>query len=121
MESTLNDPQRRVTLGILVGAWLIMAAPMAAAQEVDSRWAPWLGCWRAVDEMATAPVLCVVPLERRNHGHHARRTSVRTGTTVQLRSNVDPVGVAGEFSSFPALALVSAYRVFLPISEDRLS
>ena len=62
MESTLNDPQRRVTLGILVGAWLIMAAPMAAAQQVDSRWAPWLGCWRAVDEMATAPVLCVVPL-----------------------------------------------------------
>ncbi len=62
MESTLNDPQRRVTLGILVGALLIMAAPMAAAQEVDSRWAPWLGCWRAVDEMATAPILCVVPL-----------------------------------------------------------
>ncbi len=62
MENTLNDPQRRVTLGVLVGAWLIMVAPIAAAQEVDSRWAPWLGCWRAVDEMATAPVLCVVPL-----------------------------------------------------------
>ena len=62
MESTLNDPQRRVTLGMLVGAWLIMVAPVAAAQEVDSRWAPWLGCWRAVDETATAPVLCVVPL-----------------------------------------------------------
>ena len=62
MESTMNDPQRRVTLGILVGAWLIMVAPIVAAQEVDSRWAPWLGCWRAVDETATAPVLCVVPL-----------------------------------------------------------
>ena len=62
MESTLNDPQRMVTLGILVSAWLIMAAPIAAAQEVDSRWAPWLGCWRAVDETAAAPMLCVVPL-----------------------------------------------------------
>ena len=62
MTSTLNDRQRRVTLGILVGAWLIMVVPMAAAQEVDSRWAPWIGCWRAVDERAAAPVLCVVPL-----------------------------------------------------------
>ena len=62
MERTVNDPQRRVTLGMLVGAWLIMVAPIAAAQEVDSRWTPWLGCWRAVDETPTAPVLCVVPL-----------------------------------------------------------
>ncbi len=62
MTSTLDDRQRRVTLGILVGAWMIMVAPIAAAQEVDSRWAPWIGCWRAVDEPAEAPVLCVVPL-----------------------------------------------------------
>ena len=62
MESSMNNPQRRATLGILVGAWLIMMAPMAAAQEMDSRWVPWRGCWRAVDETDTAPVLCVVPL-----------------------------------------------------------
>ena len=62
MERTVNHSQRRVTLGMLVGAWLIMVAPIAAAQEVDSRWTPWLGCWRAVDETTTAPVLCVVPL-----------------------------------------------------------
>ena len=62
MESSMNNPQRRATLGILVGAWLIMMAPIAAAQEMDSRWVPWRGCWRAVDETATAPVLCVVPL-----------------------------------------------------------
>ena len=62
MASTLNDRQRTVTLGILVGAWLITVVPMAAAQEVDSRWVPWVGCWRAVDETASAPLLCVVPL-----------------------------------------------------------
>ena len=49
-------------MGHLVGAWLILMAPMAAAQEVDGRWAPWIGCWRAVDETETAPLLCVVPL-----------------------------------------------------------
>ena len=62
MASTLDDRQRRVTLGMLVGAWLFTVVSMAGAQTVDSRWAPWLGCWRAVDETATAPVLCVVPL-----------------------------------------------------------
>ena len=68
MVSTLNVRQRKSTLGILVGAWLVMVVPMAAAQEVDSRWAPWIGCWRAVGETApasapaTAPLLCVVPL-----------------------------------------------------------
>ena len=62
MTSTFDDRRRRVTLGILAGAWLIMVVPMAAAQEADSRWAPWIGCWRAVDETAAAPVLCVAPL-----------------------------------------------------------
>ena len=62
MTSELNGRQRSVTLGILVGAWSIMVVPMVAAQEIDSRWAPWIGCWRAVDETVAAPVLCVVPL-----------------------------------------------------------
>ena len=62
MVSTLHVRQRKTTLGVLVGAWLVMVVPMAAAHEVDSRWAPWIGCWRAVYETATAPLLCVVPL-----------------------------------------------------------
>ncbi len=62
MVGTVKDGQRRATLATLVGAWLVLAVPMAAAQEVDSRWAPWVGCWRAVDEAAEAPVVCVVPL-----------------------------------------------------------
>ena len=65
MVRTSNDRQRRATLGVLVGAWLLMEVPMAAAQEVvDSRWAPWIGCWQDLDEMAQAPLLCVVPLDR---------------------------------------------------------
>ena len=62
MTSTWNDRERRATLGILVGALLIIAAPIAGAQEVDSRWVPWVGCWREVAETAAPPVLCVVPL-----------------------------------------------------------
>jgi hypothetical protein len=64
MAHTLNDRQGRVTLGILAGAWLIMMVPtVAVAQEADSRWAPWIGCWRVVvGEAASAPVVCVVPL-----------------------------------------------------------
>ena len=62
MVRTLSDRQRWTTCGILLGAWLVMAVSMAAAQEVDSRWAPWMGCWRAVDETAEAPLMCVVPL-----------------------------------------------------------
>lgn len=62
MKSTLNHPHGRATLGILVGAWLSLVVPVAEAQEMDSRWAPWLGCWQAVDEAASAPLLCVVPL-----------------------------------------------------------
>ncbi|MCH8810878.1 MAG: hypothetical protein IID07_03545 [Gemmatimonadetes bacterium] len=67
MASTLDDRQRGATLGVLVVAWLVMVVPMVAAQEeVDSRWAPWIGCWRGLDqtarEPAQAPLLCVVPL-----------------------------------------------------------
>ena len=35
MVSTVNDWQRRGTLGILVGVWLLLVVPMAAAQEVS--------------------------------------------------------------------------------------
>ena len=62
MTHALNGWQRRVTLGILAGALFMMVPTMAAAQEVDSRWAPWIGCWRVVGEAASAPVVCVVPL-----------------------------------------------------------
>ena len=62
MADRLNDRQRRVRLGTAVSAWLFIVAPMAGAQEVDSRWTPWVGCWQAVDETASAPLLCVVPL-----------------------------------------------------------
>ena len=62
MTHALNGWQRRVTLGILAGALFMMVPTMAAAQEVDSRWAPWMGCWRVVGEAASAPVVCVVPL-----------------------------------------------------------
>ena len=45
-----------------MGVWLFVLVPTGGAQEVDGRWAPWVGCWRAVDDTGTAPFLCVVPL-----------------------------------------------------------
>ena len=62
MASTMDDRRYGVTLGILLGALLIGWVPQVEAQGVDSRWAPWVGCWQAVDETAAAPLLCAVPL-----------------------------------------------------------
>ncbi len=63
MASTLNDRLRGVTLSILLGVWLVGLVSEAGAQEVASRWGPWLGCWRPVEEAAAAPpLLCVVPI-----------------------------------------------------------
>ena len=63
MVDTHNDRHRMATLGLLMAAWLVMVVPMAAAQEVDSRWAPWIGCWRAMDGTEEPPLVCVVPLD----------------------------------------------------------
>ena len=62
MADTMNVRRRGVTVGILLGALLSIAVAPAGAQEADARWTPWVGCWRAVDETATSPLLCVVPL-----------------------------------------------------------
>jgi len=50
---------------LLAGALLLVGIlPSAvAAQEVDSRWLPWLGCWEASDGGMEVPMLCVQPLE----------------------------------------------------------
>ena len=36
--------------GWLVGVLLVLTMVPAQAQQVDSRWAPWLGCWQLIDE-----------------------------------------------------------------------
>jgi len=52
-----------LTGGLLAGAVLLVGVlPSAvAAQDVDSRWLPWLGCWEASDGGAEIPMLCVQP------------------------------------------------------------
>ncbi len=53
---------------IMAGAGLLLAVTAAsgAAQQTDSRWLPFLGCWEATGEMG-APVddalVCVRPAE----------------------------------------------------------
>ena len=49
--------------GLLAGVALLlgMAPSPGAAQEMDNRWLPWLGCWEAVDGGEEAPLLCVRP------------------------------------------------------------
>lgn len=48
--------------GLLAAALLVGLAPATlAAQEMDGRWLPWLGCWEAADAGEDAPLLCVRP------------------------------------------------------------
>ncbi len=49
--------------GLLAGVVLFvgMAPSPGAAQEMDNRWLPWLGCWEAVDGGEDTPLLCVRP------------------------------------------------------------
>ena len=38
-----------------------LGATPAAAQDVDARWLPWVGCWEKVGAPADDPMLCVRP------------------------------------------------------------
>ena len=55
---------RRISGALLAGGVLLAltASPGLSAQDVDSRWLPWLGCWQAAEAVAEAPLLCVRPL-----------------------------------------------------------
>ncbi len=61
---------RTITRGSLAGSLfagamlLVGTLPsVAAAQDVDSRWLPWLGCWEASDGGMEVPMLCLQPLQ----------------------------------------------------------
>jgi hypothetical protein len=49
--------------GILAGLALLVGPGLstAAAQDVDARWLPWLGCWEAAEAGEDVPLLCVRP------------------------------------------------------------
>lgn len=49
----------------LAGALLLVGAlpSSVAAQDVDSRWLAWLGCWESSDGGEEVPMLCVQPLD----------------------------------------------------------
>ncbi len=59
-----NPLRRLLTGGLAVGALLLIGSGPAGllAQEVDSRWLPWLGCWEASEGGEEVPMLCVQPL-----------------------------------------------------------
>lgn len=56
--------RKSITGGLLAGGLLLMGTvPFgASAQNVDSRWLPWLGCWEASEAGEETPMLCVSPL-----------------------------------------------------------
>jgi hypothetical protein len=43
-----------------------LAPSTLAAQDVDSRWLPWLGCWEAAEAGEETPLLCVRPASEGN-------------------------------------------------------
>lgn len=46
---------------VAAAALVVAASAPAAAQDVDARWLPWVGCWQGVDAPADDPMLCVRP------------------------------------------------------------
>lgn len=53
--------------GVLGVAFVLVGIlpSLAAAQDVDSRWLPWLGCWEASEGGTEVPMLCISPLPER--------------------------------------------------------
>jgi hypothetical protein len=60
-----NETNLRTSVvgGVLAGVVLLvgLAPSTAAAQDMDARWLPWLGCWEAAEAEDDAPILCVRP------------------------------------------------------------
>lgn len=63
-----NAKSLRSTLtgGLLAGVALAAgwAPSTVAAQNMDARWLPWLGCWEATQAGEEAPLVCVRPAAR---------------------------------------------------------
>lgn len=61
------------------------AAPPAAAQVVDSRFAAWIGCWRLDDDLAgTGARMCITP----------EKNGVRMQTVVGTQRGIDELVIA---------------------------
>jgi len=63
---TIRTIIRSSGAGVLATGALLLVGTLPAAvsaQDVDSRWLPWLGCWEAADEGGeVTPLLCIRPL-----------------------------------------------------------
>lgn len=60
--------RKNLTGGLLCSAALLagLVPSTLAAQDMDSRWLPFLGCWEAVEGGEEAPLLCVQPATEGN-------------------------------------------------------
>ncbi len=57
---------RTVVPGAVLAGGLLFAGVASgdlSAQNVDSRWLPWLGCWEAAQAGSEGPLLCIRPLQ----------------------------------------------------------
>jgi hypothetical protein len=55
----MPTPRAYATLAVVLFAALSIPSAGLDAQETDTKWLPWVGCWNAVAE--AAPMLCFVP------------------------------------------------------------
>jgi uncharacterized membrane protein YgcG len=53
--------------GLVASALILIGAlpSLASAQDMDTRWLPWLGCWEASEGGTEIPMLCISPLPDR--------------------------------------------------------
>ncbi|HSG49108.1 MAG TPA: hypothetical protein VLA43_14910, partial [Longimicrobiales bacterium] len=66
IDSATRNPRRIPgSLAVLGGltTLLVMAPASVQAQDVDSRWLPWVGCWEVLSMGAEAQVVCIQPHE----------------------------------------------------------
>src|SRR5690349_23367715 len=62
MPNSITRFARVGTALVVICAGILRAQAVHQVQPSDTRWTPWLGCWRTADE--SSPITCIVPTTR---------------------------------------------------------
>lgn len=84
--------------GVVAGLLLMLgSAPSpAAAQDVDARWLPWLGCWEAAEAGEEVPMVCVQPSPEGGSVDFVTWSGGQIASTETIRADAVPRNVERE-------------------------